>query len=107
MVALALLLLLVAMVARWVAATEAPDAKPTSATFTCPSYPYSDPTEFDSWLRAEGKRVRDQQIQKHEQMMSAIEQGVLKALGGWVAHAGIAQGSEKAKRCSCSSIWAQ
>ena len=29
-------------------------------------------------------------------MMSAIEQGVLKALGGWVAHAGIAQGSEKA-----------
>ena len=32
-VALALLLLLVAMVARRVAATEAPDAKPTSATF--------------------------------------------------------------------------
>ena len=32
-VALALLLLLVAMVARWVAATEAPNAKPTSATF--------------------------------------------------------------------------
>ena len=33
MVALALLLLLVAMVVRRVAATEAPDAKPTSATF--------------------------------------------------------------------------
>ena len=72
-----------------------------------PHYPYFDPTELDFRSRAEGKRGRDQQNQKHEQMMSAIEQGVLKALGGWVAHAGIAQGSEKAKRSSCSSTWAQ
>ena len=70
-------------------------------------YPYSDRKDLAFWLRAQGKRGRDQQIQKQEQMISAIEQGVLKALGGWVAYAGIAKGSEKAKRSSCSSTWAQ
>ena len=50
-------------------------------------------------MRAEGKPGRDRQIKKHEQRMSAIPQGVLKALGGWVGQAGVSprqrEGQEK------------
>ena len=55
-----------------------------------PHYPYSDPTELDFRSRAEGKPGHDQQFPQQERMMSAIPQGVLKALGGWVAYAAIA-----------------